>query len=208
MTQENQTTLPKVGPLKTTPSGFSPNDMEMHLLIAHDLACAACNHHVLSKRVLQALFEAAVVRYFSVMRQKQWRRLEERLMAVLSPDGSKHPEYVGVQVFIAEHDCAPSDLIETYAFFKTIRDKAMAHKDPNWAEFVPNGTTQDGERWVRYSQMPKTLCAHPLYGKGNGGYLKLGGVPEFPDTIVRAFKDLVSVTLQVLWHNVGMSCDS
>lgn len=191
MTNPKQT--PNVPPLAAKPSGYEPTDIERHLMLSYHYCAMSCDHATLSEPVLQALFCAGVTEYFAVMSQKKWRGLQERLFAYL---GSNETDEFsrGLQVHLRDHSGPPSDLISTFEFFKAVRDKGIAHKDPDREKFF---TLEETELWIKVPVHPPALAEHPLY---KASHFKIGGVQHVPDYLRRAMCELVGVTLQILWQ--------
>ena len=81
----------------------------------------------------------------------------------------------------------------------TWRDKGVAHKDPKRAQVV---TLEEQTLWVKVPPMPPVLSAHPVPGDS---YFKIGiQNADIPDKYRRAFADLISATLQIIWQRPQM----
>lgn len=193
----------KLPPMKVSslePSGFEPKSYEIALMRAYDYCQNSVDHSVLNERTLQALFSAGVVEYFSVMRQPEFRHLETFLKVALSGDGTlgrENPEINthGIQLVLHHHRGAPSDLVETYEFFKDVRNKVLAHKPPH-----PPIELVEHSHWLRVPALPQTCSRHPLYGgTGKVSYFK-SSVLHATEDQKKAMCDLTSVTIQILWQ--------
>ena len=195
MMQEPNIRQPDFGP-----SGYTPGDVERSLLVAYDYCRQSLDHAALTERVLQGLFTAGVVEYFSVMSQARAKPLRETLFDVLDGDGQAG---IGMEVLLHYHDAkqGPGPLIRTFEFFKTIRDKGMAHKDKNRFDHY---RLEEDERWVSLPKMPPRLSKHPLYVKdGASMYYKMA-VPKVPEEYKHAMIDLIAVTIQILRQKPDM----
>ena len=185
---------PNVPPRQSKPSGYSPTEVERELLLAYDYCQLAVDHATLTHTVLQALFTTGVVGYFSVMKQSQHRQLRGLVLDVL---GGRNDAHLGIEIVLRYHQGPPSDLVDTYEFFETLRDKSIAHKDPNRNKYF---STERQPRWVRVPSLGSSLKKHPLYHRDNeSSYFGLGASYAKEQT-KRAMVDLISVTLQILWQ--------
>ena len=188
---------PKVPELNTRLSGYSASESEKHLLLAYHYCCLSYDYATLSNPVLQALFRAALIEYFSVMKQKEHRPLKDALLAYLGTDSN--PDKDGLELHLRHHVGPPSDLVETYLFFEAWRDKGVAHKDPKRAQVV---TLEEQTLWVKVPPMPPVLSAHPVPGDS---YCNINiQNADIPEKYRRAFANLISVTLQIIWQRPQM----
>lgn len=169
-----------------------PSDRLVTLLVAYTLCKEAIDHNrVLKDYVTESMFYTGIIAYYSIFKtagDKKW--LEDTLLARNLPLGAtlhiRPPSSVRADKDIGHY------YLDVFKKFETIRDKNIAHKDPE-------RSPEDKLEWL---QIPSGVAGSDVF-KGtlymtHYVFLSLDGNDK------REFLDLVHASIDILWQKEGL----
>ena len=174
----------------TEPQNMS--DRLITLLTAYTMCTEAISHRrVLKEHVTETMFHAGIISYYSIFkekREKQW--IKDVLSGKAVPEGLKiHTRKALIGIGDASN-ATDHVLIEVFERFEAIRDRNLAHKDPD-------RTLENKIEWLR---IPNGVGGSDL-NKGRGKlYVANNAFLSLNDDEKNNFVNLIGITIDIVWQ--------